>query len=103
MDLATLSPHGKAAMSTQTSHDQNKPDHDHRPLITYFVNNEAEQTHAEELTVEAILTQAGFTPVADYRLISENPRREYTSPTETVKVHPNQRFEALHRGPTPTS
>ncbi len=90
-------------MSTQTGQDDRKPEQDHRPVITYSVNYEIEQTQAEELTVEAILTQAGFTPVTDYRLVSENPRREYASPTDVVKVHQNQRFEALHRGPTPTS
>jgi hypothetical protein len=81
---------------------EKKHDPDHRPVLTYFVNNEVEQTHAHELLASIILEQAGFAPAADYRLISEKPHHEY-APTDTVKLHEGQRFEALHRGPTPTS
>ncbi len=72
-------------------------------IITYSVNGEPERTETADHTAGDILTNAGFTPVADYRLISENPKHEYTSPSDPVKVHEGQRFEALHRGPTPTS
>lgn len=72
--------------------------------ITYFVNGEAETTNQGELTVRSILENAGFAPVTDYTLKSENPPRNYDSNyDETVKVHPNERFQALFKGPTPTS
>jgi hypothetical protein len=71
-------------------------DHDKLPL-TYLIGGEVEQTHARELTVEVILTQAGFSPVADYRLQSEDPKHEYASLTDVVKLHEGQRFIALHK------
>ena len=73
----------------------------HHPVTTYFVNNEVEQTHAEELLASVILEQAGYPP-AEYRLIREKPRYEF-APTDNVKLVEGERFEALHRGPTPTS
>jgi hypothetical protein len=77
---------------------KDKPEHS----IEYTVNNEVEHTTEDELKAEVILTLAGFTPPSDYRLISENPKREYAL-ADIVKLHNHQRFEALHRGPTPTS
>lgn len=72
--------------------------------ITYFVNGEPETTEERELTVGAILESAELTPVTDYALASENPPEDYDSNyAETVKVHPNQRFRALFKGPTPVS
>lgn len=71
---------------------------------TYFVNGEAETTVADELAVGSILEGAGFAPKTDYTLKSENPHKDYgTNYDELVKVHPNQRFQALFKGPTPTS
>lgn len=70
----------------------------------YFVNGEVETTVAEELSVGAILEGAEFTPKTDYTLKSENPPKDFgTSYDELVKIHPNQRFQALFKGPTPTS
>ncbi len=81
-------------MSTHTQHH----------TITYYVNGEAETTDQDELTVRTILESAGFTPATDYTLKSENPRRDFDGNyDETIKVHPNQRFQALFNGPTPTS
>lgn len=71
---------------------------------TYYVNGEAETTEAEELTVRAILENAGFKPADEYTLKSENPKQDYDSNyDDQVKIHENQRFDALHKGPTPTS
>jgi hypothetical protein len=75
-----------------------------QPHVTkYFVNGEEETTDQDELTVTAILENAGFTPATDYSLTSENPKHTYTDYSEKVKVHNNQRFAAQFKGPTPTS
>jgi hypothetical protein len=79
---------------------------DHPPPreITYFVNGEAETTHADEMTVKEILEQAEFTPATDYTLSSENPPEDYGQDYgRKVRIHPNQRFHAKFKGPTPTS
>lgn len=71
---------------------------------TYFVNGEAESTDAEDLTVRSILENAGFKPAEEYTLKSANPPDNYDSNYDAlVKIHENQRFDALHKGPTPTS
>lgn len=70
----------------------------------YFVNGEVETTEVEELSVRAILENAGFKPAEEYTLKGENPKHDYgSSYDEQVKIHENQRFDALHKGPTPTS
>ena len=75
-----------------------------RHIITYFVNGEAHTTSHRELTVGAILENAGFSPALDYTLKSENPPEDFDSHYEqTVRIHPNQRFQALFKGPTPVS
>ena len=72
--------------------------------ITYRVNGEEETTTERELTVKQILENAGFQPAEEYTLKSQNPPHDYDSSyDEVVKIHPNQRFDALHAGPTPTS
>lgn len=77
---------------------------EHVKTVTYFVNGEAETTTADELSVGAILEGAGFTPKTDYTLKSENPPRDYGSNyDEMVRIHSHQRFQALFKGPTPTS
>lgn len=76
---------------------------DKRP-IKYFVNGEEETAADDDLTVRAILEGAGFTPAEDYTLKSENPPHDYDGDYgHVVEVHENQRFDALHKGPTPTS
>ena len=71
---------------------------------TYFVNGEAETTSADELTVRQILENAGFKPADEYTLNSQNPDKNFDSNYDlSVKIHPHQRFAALHKGPTPTS
>lgn len=76
----------------------------HEKTVKYFVNGEAETTTAAELKVGAILESAGFTPIADYTLKSENPPHDFgANYEELVKIHPNERFQALFKGTTPTS
>lgn len=74
----------------------------HQPTITYFMNQEVEQTHVHKLKAGIMLEQAGFTPASSYRLISEATRHEFAGSDE-VEIREGDRFEALHRGPTPTS
>jgi uncharacterized protein YabE (DUF348 family) len=72
--------------------------------ITYSVNGETESTSTKDLTVKEILENAGFKPATDYTLKSENPPHDFESNyQEVVEVHEHQRFQALFKGPTPTS
>ena len=76
----------------------------HEKTTVFYVNGERESTEGEALTVGQILEKAGFTPISEFTLASDNPRRNYDSNyEESVKIHENQRFDALHKGPTPTS
>ena len=76
----------------------------HEKAVTYYVNGETEETTSSDLKVGAILESAGFTPITDYTLKSENPPHDYgANYEELVKIHPNERFQALFKGTTPTS
>ncbi len=75
-----------------------------RPTIRYFVNGEIEETDSEQLTVAEILEKAGFTPITDWKLESENPKKDYDSEYDAeVHIHEDQKFIALHKGPHPVS
>jgi hypothetical protein len=76
----------------------------HAHVVTYFVNGEQETAPAAEPSVSQVLEGAGFTPATDYTLVSENPPEDYGSDYERrIHVHPNQRFQARYKAPTPTS
>jgi hypothetical protein len=76
----------------------------HEHVVEYFVNAERETTSERELKVRLILEGAGFSPATDYTLRSENPPEDFDSDYDrSVRIHPNQRFQALHKGPTPVS
>lgn len=76
----------------------------HERETGYFVNGERESTTEDELSVRDILEGAGFSPATDYTLRSENPPEDYDSDYDRrVRIHQNQRFQAHHKGPTPTS
>jgi len=77
---------------------------DEHHKIKYFVNGEEETSDKSELKVKEILESAGFTPATDYTLASENPPKDFDSRyDESVNIHPNERFQAKFKGPTPTS
>lgn len=81
---------------------QNAQAHEH--VVTYYVNGEPETTADRELDVRSILEGAGFSPATDYVLMSENPPADYGDGYDrSVRVHPNQRFQARYKAPTPTS
>lgn len=88
--------------ATHESTDEHHRKSEHLPVITYLMNEEVEQTHVHKLKAQIMLEQAGFTPATDYRLIREKPRHEYGL-GDDVEIHEGDRFEILHRGPTPTS
>lgn len=72
--------------------------------ITYFVNAEKETTEKHELSVREILEKAGFKPADQWTLKSLDPREDFDSEyAREVHIHEGQHFEALHKGPTPTS
>lgn len=71
--------------------------------ITYYVNGERQETHHHKLTVRAILTNAGFAPAEDYRLVRDAGNHTYTNLDEEVPLHEDEKFTALFQGPTPTS
>ena len=71
--------------------------------ITYYVNGESQTTHHHHLTVRALLSNAGFTPPEDYRLVRNTGNHTYTNLDEEVSLHQDEKFTALFQGPTPTS
>lgn len=72
--------------------------------IAYFVNAETEITEKDELSVREILERAGFKPADDWTLKSLDPKEDFDSRYgQEVHIHEDQHFEALHKGPTPTS
>jgi len=77
-------------------------EHEDKPL-TYFVNGERLTTTKHELTVREILTDAGFTPVEQYRLTRDRGDHVYENYDQKVDLHEDERFTATYLGPTPTS
>ncbi len=71
--------------------------------ISYFVNGEKQTSQLHKLTVRTILTNAGFTPAEDYRLVRDDGNHTYTNYDEEVPLHEGEKFTALFQGPTPTS
>lgn len=77
--------------------------HHETKVITYYVNGERQTTDHHTLTVRAILTNAGFTPAENYRLVRDAGNHTYTNLDEEVPLHEGEKFTALFQGPTPTS
>jgi uncharacterized protein YabE (DUF348 family) len=71
--------------------------------ITYYVNGESQTTTHHKLTVRTILTNAGFTPAENYRLVRVAGNQTYTNLDEEISLHEDEKFNALFQGPTPTS
>ncbi|MGH3008599.1 MAG: hypothetical protein ACRDLM_04235 [Gaiellaceae bacterium] len=70
--------------------------------IVYTVNGEKQETSKRKLTGGEILTNAKFTPIADWVLTRDEGGKAIGS-DEEVEIHPNERFTAKRKGPTPTS
>jgi hypothetical protein len=71
--------------------------------IIYYVNGERQTTTDHKLTVRTILTNAGFTPAENYRLVRVAGNHTYTNLDEEIPLHEDEQFNALFQGPTPTS
>lgn len=77
---------------------------DKKHETTYFVNAEKETTDRDELSVREILERAGFKPADEWTLKSLDPKEDFDSHYDReVDINEGQHFEALHKGPTPTS
>ena len=76
----------------------------HHLSINYYVNGEREITHSSTLSVREILTHSEFIPVENWTLKSLDPKKDYgSSYNEIITIHEGERFECLHKGPTPVS
>lgn len=71
--------------------------------IQYTVNGETQTTTSLKLTVGTILSNAGFTPVADYDLERDEGHKVFNNPDEIIPIHKGEKFTALFKGTTPTS
>ncbi|MBE7457444.1 MAG: hypothetical protein KJ057_13105 [Phycisphaerae bacterium] len=75
--------------------------------IDFFVDNEPVMTELATLTVAEILRLSQNAPVEDYFLIEfkgqSNQQVRHEDLNEAIHVHPQQRFAAVFRGPTPVS
>lgn len=71
--------------------------------ITYSVNGQPYRTEHAEMTVRAILTDAGFTPPEQYRLIRDEGNKKLPNLDEQIHLHNNEKFTAIFDGPTPVS
>jgi len=82
----------------------NDDKHEHPEQHTiYFVNGERQSTDKRELPVKAILANAGFDPIANYRLTRDEGNHPYTDYDQEVPIREGERFTATYVGPTPTS
>ena len=71
--------------------------------VTYFVNAASQTTEARKLTPRTILTNAGFSPAEDYRLIRDDENKVLADLDQEEPIHQDERFTALFNGPTPVS
>lgn len=71
--------------------------------LTYFVNGAAQTTQERKLTARAILINAGFTPLEQYRLIRANGNKPLTDLDREEPIREGEKFTALFEGPTPVS
>jgi len=71
--------------------------------ITYAVNGEPLTTTEHNLSVHALLTAAGFTPVEDYRLTRDRGNHVYDDYDQEIPLQDGEKFTATFLGVTPTS
>ncbi len=70
---------------------------------TYLINGESQTTTEHKLTVRQILSNAGFTPVEEYRLTRDAGNKVFDNYGDEAPIHEKERFTATFLGPTPTS
>jgi len=71
--------------------------------VTISVSGEDVEMPANQVTVAAILTEAGFVPIENYRLVRDEGDHKYTNYAEQIHIHKGERFTALFEGQTQTS
>jgi hypothetical protein len=79
------------------------PGAERKKPIVYFVNGEREESDERELSVQEILSRAGFTPTDEWTLSRDSDGYVFQSQDELVRLHEDERFTATRNGPTPTS
>ena len=79
--------------------------------LKFFVNEEevvyeyqkSPDRRGYVLTVEQILSSAGFEPVGNFELTRNEGGLPFTSPEDEVVIEPGEHFTATYKGPTPVS
>ena len=72
--------------------------------ITYYVDNEPQETTERILTVRQILEKAGDDPATHYLLeLRGDQQVPHRNLDEEIKLHQNERFAAIFTGETPVS
>lgn len=81
------------------------PEHPDKPhTTTYYVDNEPQTTTEKELTVRAILENAGDDPNTHYLLeLRGDQQVPHKDLNEAIKIHEKERFAAIFTGVTPVS
>ncbi|MCI0184818.1 hypothetical protein [Sulfoacidibacillus ferrooxidans] len=71
--------------------------------IMIIVSGEEVLMSSHKVTVGAILTEAGFVPLENYRLVRDAGDHKYPDYAEEIEIHERERFTALFEGQTQTS
>lgn len=73
--------------------------------VTYFVDDEIQQTEEKTLTARQILERAGFKPSAYYlvQLLGQEKKSYKDHLDDEIHMHPNMKFVAIFIGETPVS
>ena len=79
--------------------------------LKFFVNEEeivyeyqkSPDRRGYVLTVEQILTSAGFVPVENFELTRDSDGQTFNSPEDEVAIELGERFTATFKGQTPVS
>ena len=73
-------------------------------LITYFLDNERQETTEATLTVGQILKDGGLDPQTHYLIeLRGDQQIAYRDLNESIRVHENEKFISVFHGPTPLS
>ena len=79
--------------------------------LKFFVNEEeivyeyqkSPDRRGYVLTVEQILTSAGFVPIENFELTRDSDGQTFNSPEDEVTIELGERFTATFKGQTPVS
>lgn len=73
--------------------------------ISYYVDDEIQQTEEKTLTARQILEKANINPGSYYlvQLVGDEKKSYKDSPDAVIHMHPKMRFIAIFIGETPVS